>query len=107
MSGYHITNIERGELGEFSKIVEEFSELKDAYHQDSKIMMLIEMADMIGAMELYLKKQHNMTITDLVKFSEITVRAFKSGERTEKSLKVKKVCPEKINGSCPDCENND
>ena len=81
MAGYHITNIEKGELGEFSKIEEEFLELKDAYLQNSKVMMLIEMADIIGAMSLYLEKQHNMTIDDLVVFSNITKRAFKTGER--------------------------
>ena len=81
MAGYHITKIKKGELGEFSKIEEEFLELKDAYFQESSIMMLIEMADVIGAMSLYLEKHHNMSIDDLIKFSEITKRAFKSGER--------------------------
>lgn len=81
MAGYHITHIEKGELGEFSKIEEEFLELKDAHLQNSKVMMLIEMADIIGAMSLYLEKQHNMTIDDLIVFANITKRAFKTGER--------------------------
>ncbi len=100
MAGYHITNIEKGELGEFSKIEEEFLELKDAKSQGSSVMMLIEMADLIGAMSLYLEKHHNMTVGDLITFSEITKRAFRSGERQERVI-VKKVCPQKVNGSCP------
>lgn len=34
MSGYHIVTIQKGDLGESSKIQEELDELKDAENQD-------------------------------------------------------------------------
>lgn len=80
MPGYHINNIPKGEVGEFNKIEEEFAELQDAHQQNSIAMEFIEMSDLIGAIEEYLKK-YNMTLEDLKKFSDITKRAFKSGER--------------------------
>lgn len=55
--GYHINHIEKGVLGDFSKIEEEYYELKDAKEQKSKIMELVELSDFIGAIELYIKKQ--------------------------------------------------
>lgn len=80
MAGYHLTEIPKGEVGEFSKIVEEFEEFKDAHAQNSKVMELVELSDLLGAIEDYLKK-NNMTLKDLKLFSDITKRAFASGER--------------------------
>jgi hypothetical protein len=51
--GYHITSIQKGKNGEVSKIKEEILELKDAELQKSKIMALVELSDLIGAIELY------------------------------------------------------
>lgn len=80
MAGYHLTEIKKGELGEFSKIEEEFAELLDAHAQNSKVMELIELSDLLGAIEEYLKK-NNLTLKDLKIFSDITKKAFISGER--------------------------
>lgn len=77
---YHIKKIPKGVLGEFSKIEEEFLEAKDALNQDVSMMVLIELSDMLGAMEHYLKK-YNMTIEDLKKMNHVTQRAFSSGRR--------------------------
>lgn len=80
--GYHLTEIKKGEYGEISKIQEELDELKDANRQGSRILELVELADLLGAMEGYIEKHFpNIRMVDLFLFSRITQRAFKSGER--------------------------
>lgn len=79
--GYHINEIERGTFGEFSKIKEEFLEAEDALQQENKVMALVEMADLIGAIEGYCLKNHNITLNDLIKMKEATTRAFTDGTR--------------------------
>jgi len=49
--GYHKAIITKGEIGEYSKVKEEFEELTDAYEQDDKILQIIEVTDLIGAIE--------------------------------------------------------
>lgn len=80
--GYHITQIPKGTVGESSKLLEEVHELIDAEQQSSKIMALVELSDLIGAIELYLEKHHPDTkLEDLKKMSDITRRAFRTGVR--------------------------
>lgn len=80
--GYHLKEIERGKIGESSKIREEVEELIDAEGQKCKIMMLIELSDLYGAIELYLEENFpDITMRDLAKMSKITRRAFESGAR--------------------------
>lgn len=99
--GYHLRKIPKGVLGEESKIIEEWLEFLDAEEQGSKIMMMVELADMYGAVEAYsnalsrtgincaywntkleqLAKGLNLTLKDLKIFSDITKRAFESGVR--------------------------
>ena len=83
MSGYHLKEIPKGTLGESSKIKEELEELLDAEDQKNKVMILCELSDIIGAIDLYLYKHFNDTITieDLVTMQKATKRAFKSGDR--------------------------
>ncbi len=78
--GYHINEIERGEFGEFSKIREEFLECEDALQQGNKVMLLVELSDLIGAIEGYCSK-YNLKLDDLLKMKEATKRAFKDGTR--------------------------
>lgn len=78
--GYHITKIEKGKLGDISKIQEELDELKDAEKQGTKIMIGVELSDLYGAIELYAEK-HGLTMEDLKIFSNITKRAFRNGRR--------------------------
>ena len=81
--GYHLRKIPKGEIGESSKILEEVLELQDAEAQDAKIMELVELSDLMGAIALYLEKHHPSTsIDDLLTMSHITRRAFASGRRT-------------------------
>lgn len=80
--GYHLKKIKKGTLGEISKIREEIEELEDATAQGVKIMALVELADLYGSIELYLKKHHpSISMEDLKKMSEVTQRAFKNGKR--------------------------
>jgi phosphoribosyl-ATP pyrophosphohydrolase len=80
--GYHLTEIKKGTLGEISKILEEAEELADAEKQNCKVMALLELSDLIGAIEAYLHKRHpSLTIEDLHQMASITKRAFINGHR--------------------------
>lgn len=105
MPGYHLSKIPKGKLGEISKIDEEYMEWLDARMQDSKIMMAVELSDMLGAYLAFLEKHPepnwmekdivdayinfinkeavklHLGYYDLLTFSKITKRAFESGER--------------------------
>jgi hypothetical protein len=81
--GYHLARIPKGELGESSKILEEVLELIDAETQDCVIMGLVELSDLIGAVNAYLAKHHpGITLADLSTMARITKRAFDNGFRT-------------------------
>ena len=102
--GYHLNKIPKGELGKWSKIEEEWAEFADAGQQGSKIMMLVELADVFGAIRAFYNQYYmngdaiiasakefekvkmaveelGFTIEDVAKFADITERAFKSRER--------------------------
>ena len=82
MAGYHLHEISRGTYGELSKIKEEIAEIEDSISQDCKIMELVELSDLYGAIEGYLAKYHpSVTMKDLQIMSTITKRAFKNGNR--------------------------
>jgi hypothetical protein len=79
--GYHTRKIEKGVLGEVSKIREELEELEDAELQDIKIMAMCELADLVGAIRAYAKKKYGLKLSDLHKMAKATRRAFKAGQR--------------------------
>jgi hypothetical protein len=79
--GYHLKEIQRGVIGERTKIIEEFDEWLDACDQNSAIMELVELSDMMGAINAYISKYYNLTLADLIKMSTITARAFEDGTR--------------------------
>lgn len=54
--GYHTKQIPKGELGEFSKIQEEYEEFLDAREQHNSIMALVELCDLYGAIKKYKEK---------------------------------------------------
>jgi hypothetical protein len=83
MAGYHQVEIPRGKFGEISKIGEEFLELKDAVDQNNRIMALLELSDLIGAIEGFVEHEFNNTVSfdDLLKMKDATHRAFKEGKR--------------------------
>lgn len=78
--GYHLKKIKKGELGKISKVQEEINEFKDAIEQGCKIMAMVELSDIYGALES-LAKEFNLSMKDLKKMSNITKRAFESGHR--------------------------
>ena len=81
-AGYHLRDINKGEIGEVSKIVEEVEELLDAHEQGVKVMELLELSDIYGAMVRYLEKHHTgMTMKDIKKMHKVTRRAFDNKRR--------------------------
>jgi len=79
--GYHKDIIPKGKLGEFSKVEEEFLELKDAFKQNHKILMLCEMADLVGSIEALANKM-NMSLDDIIQMKNSTKESFEEGKRT-------------------------
>jgi hypothetical protein len=80
-TGYHVREIPKGVLGEFSKIVEEYTELLDAHEQNSNVLEICELTDLIGAIRYYAENKFNLSLEDLIKFSMQTENAFKNGKR--------------------------
>lgn len=78
--GYHLKKIKKGTLGELSKIQEELDEAKDAEKQKIKIMLLLELSDIIGAVKAVAEK-NGSSLDDLIAMQKVTERAFKSGSR--------------------------
>lgn len=80
--GYHVAAITPGKFGEVSKIEEELAEFKDALMQGCSVMALLELADLIGAIEGWLDRHHpSIELGDLLTMRAITKRAFRSGHR--------------------------
>ena len=79
--GYHNRKIDKGVLGEFTKIQEEFVELLDAVEQDDKILQICELTDLIGAIESFAGDKFNLKLDDLIKFSNKTKKSFTDKER--------------------------
>jgi phosphoribosyl-ATP pyrophosphohydrolase len=79
--GYHTVEIHKGVYGEFSKINEEIEELLDAVRQDSQMLVLCELCDLIGAIEGYTLNKHNITLDELIAFKDMTKSAFLEGKR--------------------------
>lgn len=80
--GYHNNTITKGVYGQFSKIQEEFQELEDAMQQKDKILALVELTDLIGAIEGFVIQEFpGIALEDLIKFQKLTKRSFESGDR--------------------------
>ena len=81
--GYHVKSIKKHDFGTVEKIFEEYEELIDAKAQGVKIMELVELSDIVGAIEGYVEKAHpGITLADLVEMSSVTKRAFLNGHRS-------------------------
>ncbi len=81
--GYHRTEIQKGELGKSSKILEEVQELLDAELQGNKIMAMVELSDLLGSIQHYLEHNYGTTVSmeDLQIMADTTRRAFADGRR--------------------------
>ena len=81
VTGYHTHLMKKGVLGEISKIREELDELIDAHEQKARILALCEVADLVGAIELYLTRHlPGFTIADAQQMVAMT-RAHKINEQ--------------------------
>ena len=79
---YHLKKIKKGVKGEVSKIREELEELEDAIEQGNTIEALVELSDIVGAIDLFLKAHHpSVTLKDVVKMARVTESAFEDGTR--------------------------
>lgn len=89
---YHVKDFPKGELGEISKIQEELDELKDSKEQGSKIMEMVELCDLYGAIECYLQKYHpSTTMDDLKTFSFITKRSYENDKKDPNNVDFKSL----------------
>lgn len=70
LSPFHTQPIKKGQYGELSKIQEELDEAFDAEKQGIDLMLLIELSDIIGAVEGVAKK-YNFTLDQLIQFSKV------------------------------------
>ncbi len=76
--GYH-----KRPFGSWSKVKEEFEECEDAYQQAIDIMLLVELSDLIGAIEAFLEKVYagSITLAQVIEMKDATKYAFISGGR--------------------------
>lgn len=79
--GYHKNQIIRGEYGQFNKITEEYDELVDASQQNNKILILVELSDLLGAIDGYTRNHFNISIEDVLKMTKATQQSFEDGTR--------------------------
>ena len=80
--GYHLRPIEKGQYGTLSKIYEEVEEIRDSEAQNNRIMILLELSDLLGAVRGYLEENYpEITLNDLAIMADATQRAFLTGVR--------------------------
>lgn len=78
-------------LGTASKIREEFEEFMDAEEQANTVMAVLELSDMLGAIEAYVSR-YNMTLSDLIIMMKATQSAFKDGTRKSADSPIEWYC---------------
>lgn len=79
---YHTKIIQKGKFGDSSKIKEEIEELIDAEEQGIKVMALVELSDLVGAIKGYLKNNYpDIKMEDLIKMADVTISSFEDGTR--------------------------
>lgn len=80
--GYHNSYIQKSKLGSYRKIQEEFEEFIDAVQSKNKIMGLVELSDLLGAIKFYLKDNFNdISLDDLIIMNNTTQKAFENNRR--------------------------
>jgi hypothetical protein len=84
----HKRPIPKGKTGQFSKLIEEFEEARDAYEQNLPIMMLWEFCDLLGAMERFLQQNYpGVNIEYILNQARHTNRLFADGLREDRDPK--------------------
>ena len=84
MAGYHLREIKRGVFGEASKITEEHEEFLESLEQQNPVMALVELSDLIGAIEAYVVRHHKISLDELINMKNATQRAFTNGSRSNR-----------------------
>jgi len=81
--GYHTKKIKKGTYGALSKITEEYQELLDAVKQRNTLMTLIELSDLLGAIDGYALSlsKGSLGIEDLLIMTRATQSVFREGSR--------------------------
>ncbi len=77
---FHKKHINKGVIGEFSKVREEFEELEDAFEQKDMILMMVELADLYGAIEEFAGEKFGITMSDIKSFSDKTKSMYVDGK---------------------------
>lgn len=78
-SPYHTIFIPKGKLSHESKITEEYLEFMDSLSQNNIVMALLELSDIIGAIELFANK-YNITLCDLITMVELRKKVLSSNQ---------------------------
>lgn len=83
--GYHLREIKtKGIYGQVSKVYEELDEYEESLEQGNRIMAILELSDVYGALEA-LVIHHGFNMQDIVRMSCATKRAFQDGTREPKN----------------------
>lgn len=81
--GYHLSLIPKTTvIHSVDKIIEEYEEFIDSIRQGTSLMEIVELSDLIGAIDMYISKKYNLTLDDLIIFNNITRRSFINKRRT-------------------------
>lgn len=84
-TSYHLRKIKiEGVYGQISKVYEELDEYEEAMEQGNRIMALLELSDVFGALEAVVIS-HGFNMQDITRMSSATKRAFGSGHRKSKN----------------------
>jgi phosphoribosyl-ATP pyrophosphohydrolase len=88
LAGYHIDIIPKEPIGTAEKVMEEALELVDACKQANPVMALVEMSDLLGAVQLLLESKFGgaLSVSDLITMAKTTRRAFESNRRPPRSV---------------------
>jgi len=82
-SRFHVHPVREGTYGELSKIQEELDEALDAETRGQELLLMIELADIIGAVA-GVAERYGYTLESLIQFSEL-VRSVRRQD-TEETL---------------------
>lgn len=82
---YHLREIKpQGVYGQISKVYEELDEYEESLEQNNRIMALVELSDVYGALEAVVHG-HGFDMKDIETMSQATKRAFQVGARKTKN----------------------
>lgn len=82
---FHKREIVKGTYGEVSKIREELEEAEDAIDQKQDLMLLIELADIVGACA-GVSEKYGINLDQLVAFAKLRSEVAKA-ENAEKAIR--------------------